>query len=55
MSFATSWGPWIRDELDRKIDDIAIVGASFLLDEEPPVKSSLAGWQAVHKAMFGGV
>lgn len=43
------------DELDRKIDDIAIIEASFLFNEGPPVRPSLAGWQAVHKAMFGEV
>jgi hypothetical protein len=32
-----------RHELDRKIDDIAIVKASILLNEGPPVKLSLAG------------
>lgn len=43
------------DEFDRKIDDIAIIEASFLFNEGRPVRPSLAGWQAVHRAMFGEV
>jgi hypothetical protein len=43
------------DHLDRQIDDFAIVEASYLFNEGPPVRPSLAGWQAVHKAMFGEV
>jgi cell filamentation protein len=47
----------IRDasELDRLIDDIAIVEAAILFHGRPPVRPTLAGWQAVHKAMFGAV
>ena len=43
------------DHLDRQIDDLTIVEASYLFNEGPPVRPSLAGWQAVHKAMFGEV
>jgi hypothetical protein len=34
-------GPLDHDMLDAKIDDIAIVKASFLFKEGPPVKPSL--------------
>jgi cell filamentation protein len=43
------------DHLDRQIDDLAIVEASYLFNEGPPVSPSLAGWRVVHKAMFGEV
>jgi cell filamentation protein len=41
------------DDLDRLIDDIATIEAAYLFNEGPPVRPTLAGWQAVHRAMFG--
>jgi cell filamentation protein len=41
------------DELDRRINDVAIAEAAVLFYAGPPVKPSMAGWQTVHKAMFG--
>jgi cell filamentation protein len=43
------------DDLDRLVDDIATIEAAFLFNEGPPVRPTLAGWQAVHRAMFGAV
>jgi cell filamentation protein len=43
------------DELDRRINDVAIAEAAVLFYAGPPVKPSMAGWQTVHKAMFGAV
>jgi cell filamentation protein len=43
------------EELDRRINDVAIAEAALLFYAGPPVKPTMAGWQAVHKAMFGAV
>jgi hypothetical protein len=42
-------------EPDRRINDVAIAEAAVLFYAGPPVKHSMAGWQTVHKAMFGAV
>jgi hypothetical protein len=34
---------------------MAIVEAAILFHGEPPIRPTLAGWQAVHKTMFGAV
>jgi cell filamentation protein len=43
------------DELERRINDVAIAEAAVLFYAGPPVKPTMAGWQSVHKAMFGAV
>jgi cell filamentation protein, protein adenylyltransferase len=43
------------DELDRRINDVAIAEAAVLFYVGTPVKPSMPGWQTVHKALFGAV
>lgn len=43
------------DDLDHLVDDIATIEAAYLFNEGAPIKPTLAGWQAVHRAMFGAV
>jgi cell filamentation protein len=43
------------DELEQAVADIGDAMAYRLFDKNTPVPATLAGWRAVHKAMFGSV
>ncbi len=43
------------DDLDRLVDDMVTIEAAYLFNEGPHVRPALAGWQTVHRAMFGAV